>query len=326
MRDATSVGMATITTPVSSSSGLVEETVYPTAERSFVTSPIGWSSILAATVVSLGVWLALHIFGIGVGMTAIDPQDAGSLRGVGIGVGIWSMIAPILALFVGGLVAGRMAPTINTLNAAIHGAVVWALATLLAMMMVVNVVGSLMRGAVSAGSAVASTATSAAGALGGEGMDAVKGLGIDADDLFAPINKELAARGVPPVQPEQAKAVAQEAVKSAVRGQKVDREQLIAITTRNTNLSRQDAEQVATELERQMTQLRQRGEGVVQGAQETALGVAENTGKILIGLFAMMALTLAAAVVGSILSVRRERRTHVVLPRAQTQTTSTTVS
>jgi phosphotransferase system glucose/maltose/N-acetylglucosamine-specific IIC component len=45
---------------------------------------------------------------------------------------VWSLIAPIVALFIGGLVAGRMAPTINTANAAIHGAVVWALSVIAA--------------------------------------------------------------------------------------------------------------------------------------------------------------------------------------------------
>ena len=42
--------MATTNEPVIA----VEETVVPTVDRAFVSSPIGWSSILAATAITLG--------------------------------------------------------------------------------------------------------------------------------------------------------------------------------------------------------------------------------------------------------------------------------
>ena len=293
-----------------------DDTVHVTPDRQFVSSPIGWSSILAATVITLGIWLALHLFGIAVGLTAIDPQDAGSLKGVGIGVGIWSVIAPLIALFIGGLVAGRVAPTINTLNAVIHGAVVWALSLLLTMMLVSMMLGALARGTASAGMAITNTAGAALGMAGGQGGTALEALGIDADDVLAPINRKLEERGMSRVSPENAKLAAQEVVQTAVRKGGIERAEIVDIVARRTALSRADAEQVAVELEGQVQDLAKRGQEAAAAAGETALEAADKTGKVLLAVFGLMALGLAAAVGGSILSVRRERRTHVVLPRA----------
>lgn len=312
--------MATIveTSPATPPPAIIIEDVHPTAERSFVTSPIGWGSIFAATVITLGVWLALHLFGIGVGLTAIDPSDSSSLRGVGMGVGIWSLIAPILAMFIGGLVAGRVAPTINTLNAAIHGAAMWALASLVAMMMIMSMLGSLARGAAATGSAVGRATAGAVGAASGGAADlSMDQLGIDANDLIAPINKQLAARGMPPVDPNSVELAAKDAMRETVRGD-MNREKLVGIVERRTSLSRQDAEQLAGQLEQRLNQAKTKAQDVAGQAQQTALQVAETSGKLLLTLFATLVLSLGAAILGSILSVRRERREHVVLPRAST--------
>jgi len=120
--------------------------VITTVERDVIASPIGWSTIFAASVVAAAVWFVLHMLGVGVGLVAVDTTDPSSLRGVGIGTGVWSLLAPIVGLFVGGLVAGRLAPTINTLNAVIHGAVVWALTVLASTIVMAMVVGALLRG------------------------------------------------------------------------------------------------------------------------------------------------------------------------------------
>ena len=95
-----------------------------------------WSSIFAASVASFGIWLVLHLLGIGIGLTAIDPDDPSSLRAIGIGTGIWSLVAPLIALFIGGLIVGRLAPTWNQMNGAIYGIVVWAVTVVAALVLV----------------------------------------------------------------------------------------------------------------------------------------------------------------------------------------------
>ena len=291
-----------------------------TAERSAIVSPLGWSAILAGAAVSIGVWLILHTLGIGIGLTAIDPDDASTLRGVGIGAGVWSVIAPIIALFIGGLVAGRVAPTINTANAAIHGAVVWAITAIAALLLVVMAVGTAVRGAAATGAAVGQAAGSALVVTAG-GMPSgisFEDVGITIDDLVAPINQRLQAEGKPTITAQQLEATARDALRRSVREGKLDRELLIRAVTRNTALTRADAEQLADRAERQLTELRARATELAEQAKHTALQAAETTGKVLLLLSIVMIVGLGASVAGAIISVRRERREHVVLPRMRT--------
>lgn len=294
----------------------VDETVVPTVDRAFVTSPIGWSSILAATAITLGVWLALHLFGLAVGLTAIDPEHPSSLRGAGIGTGVWSLIAPILALFIGGLVAGRVAPTINSLNAAIHGGVVWALSSILAMLVIGSLLGSVARMATQTGAAVGSSAGAAISKL--QGVD-LADVGLSGADLVAPINARLQERGMPPVSADSIEAAAKEALKESVRTGRIDREALIASVARNTRLSRAEAELVAVELEQRIDRLQAKASAGMERVKHGALQAADASGKVMLALSGALALGLLAAIGGAILAVRRERRTHVHLPRATTR-------
>lgn len=290
-----------------------------TAERSAIVSPLGWSAILAGAAVSVGVWLILHTLGIGIGMIAIDPDDASSLRGVGIGAGVWSVIAPLIALFIGGLVAGRVAPTINTANAAIHGAVVWSITTIAALLLLVMAVGSVVRGAAATGAAVGEGAGAAVTAtVGGLPQGAsLEDLGISTRDLVGPINERLQAEGKPPVTAEQLQEVARDALRTSIRQGRIDRDQLIRAVTQNTALTRADAEQLADRAERQLADLRARATELGEQAKKAALEAAETTGKVLLLLSSVMIVGLGLSIVGAIVSVRRERREHVVLPRAR---------
>lgn len=295
----------------------VDETVVPTVDRAFVASPIGWSSIFAATAVTIGVWLALHLFGLAVGLIAIDPDNPASLRGVGIGTGIWSLIAPIVALFVGGLVAGRVAPTINSLNAAIHGAVVWAVSAILSLMLIGMMLGAVARVATAGGRMVGATAGAAVSQVGDVDL---ADLGLTGNDLVAPINAKLAERGMPPVSPASVEAIAKDAVRQVVRTGDVDRERLIASVVQRTNLSREDATVLAGEIEQRVRDVRERASSGMERVTHGALQTAETSGKLMLALFGAMALGLGAAVGGALLAVRRERREHVHLPRATTRT------
>ncbi|HEU0033200.1 MAG TPA: hypothetical protein VFQ53_21355 [Kofleriaceae bacterium] len=312
---ATPIDPASVTTMPTD--GVRAESVFPTAERSWIASPVGWSSIFAATAVTVGVWLVLHLFGIGLGLTAIEPDDASSLRRVGVGTGIWSLVAPLIALFIGGLVAGRVAPTINTLNAAIHGAVVWALAAIASLILLAIMVGSMVRGLAATGRAVGDVAGTTAGAVRGADRDLFTTLGIDENDLVAPVNKRLQEQGMPRVSPDSMRAAAREISSTFVRrGGSIDRATITDIIARRTELSRADAEQVATQVEQKIRAGGERGRELLGEAGETALQAAETTGKVVLVLSLMMIVGLGAAIGGSVLSVRRERREHVVLPRA----------
>ena len=298
----------------------VGEPAVVTIERQAIASPIGWSSILAGAAVAVGSWLVLHLLGIGIGLVAIDPDNASSLRGIGIGAGVWSLIAPVIALFIGGLVVGRVAPTINSVTAAIHGAVAWAITAIAFVVMITMLVGSMMRGVARAGDLATNVAGSAIGAAAGGVGPASSALGLSAEDLVGPLNERLAAQGMPPVEASQLSAAVREIAATSVRTGSVDRATIVGILSERTDLSQQQVEVLAGQLEDKLREAGAGAQDMMREAGGHALSAAEATGKVVLALSLAMLVGLGAAMLGALLSVRHERREHVVLPRATTTT------
>ncbi len=75
----------------------------------FFSTPVkvSWGAIFAGMVTSLGLWILLYSLGLALGLSTINPQDASSAGSSGFVTGLWRLICPLLALFVGGIVAGR---------------------------------------------------------------------------------------------------------------------------------------------------------------------------------------------------------------------------
>lgn len=261
-----------------------------------------WGAVLAGATISLGLWLLLHLLGLGAGLTALNPDDLGSIRGVGMTTGIWSLIVPLIAMFLGGFAAAKVAGPITRLGGAIHGAVLWSIATLASAMLLVGLVSSMVGGVARAGGQAASAAGQALGAAP-SGLLAETGL--TGDDFLAPVNERLQATGKPPVSSEQLGAATRDVLRSAVREGRLDREMLTTSLAENTGLSRADAREIAGSAEQrwnqQSSELRQEAEQ----AGAVALQAAETTGKGLLGLFFAMLLGLIAAVAGTMLGVTR---------------------
>jgi hypothetical protein len=105
---------------------------------------IRWSAIFAGTAVAVGVWILLQVFGMGAGLSAIDTDNAGSLRGVGIGTSVWSLLAPLVAMFIGGWIAGKLAATRDDRVGGLHGVVVWALTSVAGVMLAVSLISAIV--------------------------------------------------------------------------------------------------------------------------------------------------------------------------------------
>lgn len=105
---------------------------------------IRWSAIFGGTAVAVGIWLLLQIFGMGAGLSAIDADNAGSLRGVGIGTSVWSLFAPLIAIGAGGWIAAKLAATRDEKVGGLHGVIVWALTSVLGMMLAVSLVSAIV--------------------------------------------------------------------------------------------------------------------------------------------------------------------------------------
>jgi hypothetical protein len=266
---------------------------------------ISWGAVFGGAFVALGLWILLHALGLAAGLTAINPDDAGSLRGVGIGAGIWSIVAPLIALFLGGFVGARMAGVIDRGTGALHGAVLWGLTAVLGTVLVAAALGA----AIGAGVRVSGMTIGAAA----RGAPQAAGL-LNADDMLGPINQKLRQQGAPPVTSQQVQAATQDVVTRAVRAGKLDRNMLINALTANTSLDRADAEHVAARLESQFDQS-------LNDLRHGALQAAEASGKALWAIFFALLLGLVSSVAGAVAGVsRRQREAMTIAPVTPTPT------
>jgi hypothetical protein len=268
-----------------------------------------WGAVLAGALMAIATWLVLYLFGIGVGLTAIDPSDSNPLRGVGVGTGVWSAIAPIIALFVGGLVASRLAPTPNALNRALHGGLVWAVSAIVMVIMLYTVLTNVVGGLATTGAKVAGSATTAVtSSLSSLDSDSLEALGIDGEQVLAPINERLRTAGKPAVTTTQLRAAAKDAVSQAIQTGSFDRAAMTRALARNTPLSQRDAEEIATAVEDRWTAIKARLDELADRARVASLEAAEATGKAVMAASIAFLLALAASIGGALITGRHDRR------------------
>ncbi len=275
---------------------------------------LSWSAILGGAFVALGVWILLYSLGLALGLSSVDPQDPGSARSAGIGTGIWSLIAPLIALFVGGYVASRTAGVVDKQGGALHGAVLWGLTTLAGTILMGMALSSLMGAVFSVGKSAAGAAGSAVVGAASQGDNAAQAFGLNADDALAPINQRLRQEGKPAITADQLQAATKDVVGTAVRTGNIDRNVLVSSIAENTKLSRQDAEEVATRVEQQFNQTKgqvgQKAEQVGQQVQQGALQAADKSGRVFWGIFGALLLGLVSSVLGATVGVSRRQRIH----------------
>ncbi|HEX5044121.1 MAG TPA: hypothetical protein VFV75_14530, partial [Candidatus Polarisedimenticolaceae bacterium] len=174
-------------------------------------SRVSWGALFAGVVVALATQLLLAALGMAIGFTALDPGDRGSAFGVG--AGIWWLLSGLIALFLGGWTAGRLANPTRKLDASLHGFATWALATLISAWMLTSAVGGVMGGAWSAVSTAATTTATTAAArpdLADRAGDLLRQAGVDPSQA-----DELASRLKGEANSPQAQAEARQAADKA---------------------------------------------------------------------------------------------------------------
>ncbi|HLL06645.1 MAG TPA: hypothetical protein VK539_39095 [Myxococcaceae bacterium] len=280
---------------------------------------LSWGAIFGGTFVALGVWVLLYSLGLALGLSSVDPADPGSAKAAGIGTGIWSLIAPLIALFVGGMVASRTAGVVDKMGGALHGAVLWGVTTLAGVIVMGMALSSLLgtvfnvgKAAVGAtGSAVASAASGAA-SQGDNAGNLARSFGLNADDALAPINQRLKAEGKAPITADQLQASTKDVINTSIQQGRMDRQTLVNSIAQNTALSRQDSEEIAGRIEAQWNQqwgqVQAKAGEIKEQVQTGALKAADTTGRVFWGVFFALLLGLVSSIIGATIGVTNRQR------------------
>lgn len=122
---------------------------------------IRWGAVLAGVAVGISVQLALTLLGIASGLSNSQVTEGET---IGSGPLLWAGFSMLVSAFVGGYVAARMSGLKRKADGVLHGAVSWAVTTILFAVLATSVGGAMM-------STVFSTMTQTAGAAAASGAN-----------------------------------------------------------------------------------------------------------------------------------------------------------
>lgn len=180
--------------------------------RTVLINQVSWGAVFAGVVVSLALQLILNLLGVGVGASTIDPLagDNPSAKSFSIGAGVWWTVSGVIAAFVGGHVAGRLAGKPRESTTSWHGLVAWAMATLVVFYLITTAVGGLIGGAYRTVVGAMGSVTEAAGGAAKAAVPVLDGMA----DPFAQIERDL--RSAVGGDTEAARSAAAAAVRAAL--------------------------------------------------------------------------------------------------------------
>lgn len=274
-------------------------------ERPAALRRISWGAIFAGAVIVMVTQMLLGMLGVGIGATTIDPASQGSPSGqmLSMGAAIWWVVSSLIAVFLGALVAGRLAGMPRRQDGALHGLVTWAVATLVLVWMLTTAASGLIGGAFSVvGQAVQTGAMAGAAATGGQQQAQGQG-----GQLMGQISQAVQQQaseliqqitGRSDISPEDAAAAAQALAQSG--GDEAAAARTLA---ERTGMTEEQARQA-------IAQWRERGEQAAQQAGEAARQGAERTAEVVaqasIWSFVAFLLGAVAAAIGGAMGAPRD--------------------
>jgi hypothetical protein len=201
---------------------------------------IRWGAVLAGVAVGVSVQLALTLLGIATGLSTTDVTQGET---VGMGPLLWAGFSMLVAAFVGGYVAARMSGLKRKADGILHGAVAWAVTTIMFAALATSIGGTLLSGVFNNMSQLAQSAASSSGSpvgsmvqgqLGKVDPAAIKqvqqaiqngqrdqavqqltSMGIDQAKASAIVDQAMIASGKPEAASPQGRQTAEAAVKGA---------------------------------------------------------------------------------------------------------------
>lgn len=256
------------------------------------------------------------------------------MSGIGTGAVIWYGISTLVALYVGGMVAGRLAGAPRRTDGLLHGLLSWGLVTLFTFYLLTTAVGRIISGVggvagralTAAGSGIAAVAPQAGEAIKGE----LKEQGIDLNDVKREARLLLRQTGKAELRPENLERQAKGAVRDAKTeagqsaanpqaaddnlddvidkltaraeniGNAADRDAAVNVVMKRTGKSRAESEQIVdnwiTTAKRAQTKFKETKDAAALKAREAGDAAASGLSKAAI--FAFIGMVLGAAAAG----------------------------
>ncbi|HVK95713.1 MAG TPA: hypothetical protein VM571_13415 [Noviherbaspirillum sp.] len=146
--------MAINETPSGRMESVREVNVIDESSRRQVFPAIRWGAVLAGVAVGISIQLVLTLLGIATGISSTQVTQG---EVIGMGPLIWAGFSMLIAAFVGGYVAARMSGLKRKADGVLHGAVSWAVTTILFVLLATSIGGSLVGGVFSSMSQMAQT-------------------------------------------------------------------------------------------------------------------------------------------------------------------------
>lgn len=280
---------------------------------------ISWGAIIAGAIIALVLQVMFGLLGLGIGLASIEPAGPGgaSAGALGTGASIYAAVTILIATFAGGYTAARMAGSFARRDAALHGIVTWAVATLVAVWLVASGASAIVSGTFGAVGSVAQSVGGAASALTPDSLDNLPPeLQAQAEDLLAQGEQQAqeTAQDVQGAAQDAAQdarqAVGTQDTGTAVReifaGVQTDatpqqREAAVTVIASQAGISEQEAEARLTEFQGQY-------QAAVEELQQAASTAADAVSATAFAAFVVMLLGLVVAALGGV--VGRPERVH----------------
>jgi hypothetical protein len=254
---------------------------------------ISWGGIWAGVLTVLGTLLFLTTLGLAIGISAADPgnTDAGAL---GLGAAIWSGLALLIALFIGGMAATRLGMIYDRATGAFEGALVWVVSFVAILWLASSGVQLVASGISSVFSGVTQTLGSATGGV----SDLSTG---DVEQMMARLNDPRTASTI-----ATATGIPEQEVRSS-----------LSDMAQRVQAARNNPEQAAAEVRRGAEQLMSRARQQLPAVAERVQNTATKTAWIT---FAAMVISLLAAMAGAMAGRKRAAQRLVDDQRPTTTT------
>ncbi|MGI8507911.1 MAG: hypothetical protein ACR2MQ_01145 [Gemmatimonadaceae bacterium] len=277
---------------------------------------LSWGAIFAGLLVALTLQLVLTLAGAAVGLAAWDPNSG---KALGIGAGIWAIVSILVSLYVGGATAGWAAGALTRPVGMLHGALVWALSTLIMVWLVSSGISSIAGTTFRVfGNVLGATASVAAQGAGAAISSAASNSNVSMGDIRSQVGSILQQTGNPALSPDSLKAKASSAASSATQtsasngdvaseisnmisgtASQINRNDVINVIVARTGVTRPEAERTADRIialrQSASAKLDSLGSTIGQKAETAANVTSEALWIALLGL----GLSLAAAVFGA---------------------------